>query len=120
MAKRKNPLKDLDSFLSQQASSFVQPEKVEETAPVKETATQVEQSPAPQAPLDKLEIIAYLETLSDTNPAEFRKTLYDIIRQSLENGGIQDPTDKMLMNTILYLDNPGNWKEAISSYWKEM
>ncbi|MCG8389908.1 MAG: hypothetical protein MJA30_30425 [Cytophagales bacterium] len=120
MAKRKNPLKDLDSFLNQQASSFVQPERAEDTVPAEEVTPPTGPSTTAQAPLDKAQVIAYLKTLSDTNPVEFRETLYDIIRQSLENGGLQGANDKMLMNTILYLDNPENWKAAISSYWQEM
>lgn len=120
MAKRKNPLKNLDSFLNQQASSFVQPDKVEETVPAKEVIPPTDRSASTQASLDKSQVIAYLKTLSDADPVEFRETLYDIIRQSLENEGLQGAHDKMLMNTILYLDNPENWKATISSYWKEM
>ncbi len=121
MAKRKNPLKDLDSFLNQEASSIVQPDKVEESAPpVPETdpIPIVEPSTVADEASDKSQVITYLKSLSDKDPEEFRNTLYEIIKTSLENGGAEDSADKMLMNTVLYLNHPEDWKEVIKAYWK--
>lgn len=107
MAKRKNPLKDLDEFLKQEASSIVKPA---ETSPKTSEAS----------PLTTTEdIIAAISTLAATNPAAYREELFKIIKSSIEQLDHSSAEDKMLINTVLYLKNKDNWKETIKSYWQE-
>lgn len=108
MSKNKNPLKDLDLFLKQQASSFVNPtplsEKIEEEPkPVSSTASESE---------TKESILQSLEYMMDQNPA----ALYDLLIRVAEKKDSAERT--MLINTALYLKNTSNWKEAVREYWK--
>lgn len=115
MAKRKNPLKDLDAFLKKEATSFVNPEKI--TSQPKEEA-----SPATEkkhkTTTSKEEILAELEALARKEGGDFRKSFYNIIRETLEKLDYSTPADKMLINTILYLNDQPNWKDNIQTYWK--
>lgn len=109
MSKNKNPLKDLDLFLKQQASSFVNPtplsEKIEaEPAPTPELISEA----APQEDVRKT-----IERMMDENPS----ALYDLLIQAAEKKSSADRT--MLINTALYLKNSTHWKEAILEYWKK-
>jgi hypothetical protein len=109
MSKNKNPLKDLDLFLKQQASSFVNPhtlsEKIEAESPhTPEPATE---------PETKESILQSLERMMDQNPS----ALYDLLIQAAEKKTSAERT--MLINTALYLKNTTNWKEAIQEYWRD-
>lgn len=117
MAKRKNPLKDLDSFLKQEAASIVAPDQVNVTSSSPEALSDdtVEETTKSTT---KEDVITFLKNLHSTNPQDFRTELFYIIQKSLETSGMKHSSDKMLMNTILYLENPQNWKEAIRNYWK--
>ncbi|MEM7108642.1 MAG: hypothetical protein AAF519_10490 [Bacteroidota bacterium] len=108
MTKRKNPLKDLDSFLQQEASSIIEPKKV---APAEKHEVRASTS------VSKEEILLYFQKLADEDEQTFKTVLLDVIQKSLEFHGIKRSTDKMLMNTLLYLQNQDNWKEAIAEYW---
>ena len=108
MSKRKNPLKDLDSFLKQEASSFVEPDKI--------PSSHLKEDQAPKA-LRQEEVIVFFQQLANEDEKTFRTTLIDIVRKSLEWKGLEKAEDKMLMNTLLYFENHENWKEAISDYW---
>jgi len=114
MAKRKNPLKDLDAFLKQDASSFVKPEKKE--PPPSAQATVATEQPA-FATTD--EIITAIDQLAKKDQKQFREDFFEIIKSSLEHLDPQSAEDKMLINTILYLKDKDNWKENISSYWEK-
>ncbi|TRX58295.1 hypothetical protein FNH22_14650 [Fulvivirga sp. M361] len=120
MAKRKNPLKDLDSFLKQEAASIVAPDQVNVTSSspeaLSDTADVIVKETSKST--TKEDVIAFLKNLHSTNPHDFRTELFYIIQKSLETSGMKHSSDKMLMNTILYLENPQNWKEAIRNYWK--
>ncbi|MEM6358485.1 MAG: hypothetical protein AAF149_12190 [Bacteroidota bacterium] len=109
MAKRKNPLKDLDSFLKQEASSLVEPEKIASQNALKE--------PVDAMAFTKEDVLSYFKKLAKEDEQAFRVTFLDIMHRSLEFQGLEKATDKMLMNTLLYLQNEGNWKEAIEEYW---
>ena len=109
MSKNKNPLKDLDLFLKQQASSFVNPtplsEKIQEEKP-----TEIQTTSSFGNTHENL-----LETLSsmmDKNPS----ALYDLLIKVAEQK--PDAERTILINTALYLKNTNNWKEAIQQYWK--
>lgn len=119
MSKKKNTLKDLDEFLKQQAAALVSPSKLSE---------KVEQlPPLPRAQADKptavaisaAKIFADLKKLAQEEKTQFRDNLYDLIIQSIELLNQYSPEDRMLINTALYLKNPGHWKEAIRDYWKK-
>jgi len=112
MAKRKNPLKDLDAFLKQEASSFVKPEKKDDTA----TTSTVSEKPA-LASSD--EIISAIDQLAKKDQGRFREEFYEIIKSSLEHLDPNSSEDKMLINTILYLKDKDNWKVNIQDYWKK-
>lgn len=125
MSKKKNTLKDLDEFLKQQAATLVSPvqlsQKIEAPEPVKQSPT------APSAPVVETvareevsfsTLLRDLNTLAAQEGSSYRKKLYDIIIQSLENQNQSLPEDKMLINTALYLKSGDNWKDAIRNYWK--
>lgn len=107
MAKRKNPLKDLDAFLKQEASTFVKPEN----SPQEEVSA--------DALHTKEDIVAAIGQLAAEDPAHYREALFDIIKTAIEQLDHTSSEDKMLINTILYLKDKNNWKENISSYWEE-
>lgn len=118
MTKRKNPLKDLDAFLKQEASSFVNPERI--AAPPTKTpdveAVQDQNKPGLEP---EQEIVIALQALAEKEGSGFRSSLYAIIRETLEK--LEDSTaeDKMLINTLLYLNNKPAWKTDIRNYWSE-
>jgi hypothetical protein len=110
MSKNKNPLKDLDLFLKQQASSFVNPtplsEKIqEEVSPASEPVHSSASTPE--------DLIKTLSNMMDKNPS----ALYDILIKAAEQKTGSERT--ILINTALYLKNTNNWKEAIQEYWKK-
>jgi hypothetical protein len=106
MSKNKNPLKDLDLFLKQQAASFVNPtplsEKIQVEAPTETTQSSSEES-----------ILQTMERLMDHNPS----ALYDLLIKAAEKKNSSERT--MLINTALYLKNTNNWQQAIREYWKK-
>lgn len=108
MSKNKNPLKDLDLFLKQQASSFVNPNTLSEKIEAESPST-----PEPSGePQTKETILQSLERMMDQNPS----ALYDLLIQAAEKKTTAERT--MLINTALYLKNTNNWKEAIQEYWR--
>jgi len=111
MAKRKNPLKDLDDFLKQEATSFVKPEKKEEP----------EESLASEKPglATAEDIIEAIGQLANKDQSVYREELFQIIKSSLEKLDHTSADDKMLINTLLYLKDKNNWKENIKTYWAE-
>ena len=111
MSKNKNPLKDLDLFLKQQAASFVNP------TPLSEKIQQSEPQPDVSAPLAQSSpdetILQSIERLMDQNPS----ALYDMLIEAAEKKNSSERT--MLINTALYLKNTDNWQQAIREYWKK-
>lgn len=111
MSKNKNPLKDLDLFLKQQAASFVSPtplsEKIQSTS-----QAQPEVSAATTQPSDET-LLQSVERLMDQDPS----ALYDLLIEAAEKKTSTERT--MLINTALYLKNTDNWKEAIREYWSK-
>jgi hypothetical protein len=112
MSKNKNPLKDLDMFLKQQAASFVNPtplsEKIQVTERPAETPAETIQSiPAEES------ILQALERMMDQDP----DALYDLLIKAAEKKNSSERT--MLINTALYLKNTNNWQQAIREYWKK-
>ena len=110
MSKNKNPLKDLDLFLKQQAASFVSPTPLSEKIRP-ETSSQVS-TPASQLSSDET-LLQSVERLMDQNPS----ALYDLLIEAAEKKTSAERT--MLINTALYLKNTNNWKEAIREYWSK-
>ncbi|MTI20005.1 hypothetical protein E1176_03125 [Fulvivirga sp. RKSG066] len=110
MAKRKNPLKDLDDFLKQEATSFVKPDATEKPA---------ESITSERTPLTADEIIEAIGQLASKDQETYRKELFLIIKTSLERLDHSSADDKMLINTLLYLQDKNNWKENIKTYWSE-
>lgn len=124
MAKRKNPLKDIDDFLKQESTSFVSPEKIStkkksKTETAEPEGINTEDTTAVTAQVSTESILADLEKLASKEGANFRKTLYHIITQSVSS--MEKPTaeDKMLINTLLFIEDKDNWKENIRNYWKQ-
>ena len=121
MSKKKNTLKDLDEFLKQQAATLVTPtplsEKVEEKPAAKATVVTPPVTPiAEEISLEK--ILDDLETLSQKEGTTFRKKICDLILQSYENSHHSSPEDKMLINTILYINGGAKWKDTVREYWR--
>ncbi len=110
MAKRKNPLKDLDAFLKQEAKNVVQPNTVSE-APVATPSSEV--ATPPQAPVAITEevILNYIANIKDP------KALYTLMQQAVEKSTLNTAENKMLLNTLLYLQDKDHWKENITAYW---
>ncbi|MBL3658550.1 hypothetical protein [Fulvivirga sediminis] len=117
MAKRKNPLSDLDAFLKQEASSLVNPEAIKNED--ENNATPAAEAKAPEKPSKEL-IIKLLLLLAEEEGAAFQDSFYEIIKSTQETLGLHSSEDKMLMNTILYLKNKPNWKESIADYWGKL
>lgn len=114
MAKRKNPLQDIDAFLSQEASNLVTPNKVSED----KTVTKKESTPIPvEQSKEADDIQTSLQMWINNQGEDFRSPLYDLMLTTLENVPSQSAKDKMLINTLLYLKNPDSWKEVIKKYW---
>jgi hypothetical protein len=109
MSKNKNPLKDLDLFLKQQASSFVNPTPLSEKIEIE--PVQISETPDPVTPSENF--MQILERMMDQNPAE----LYDLLIKAAEKKST--PERIMLINTALYLKNTTNWKDAITAYWQK-
>jgi hypothetical protein len=114
MSKNKNPLKDLDLFLKQQASSLVSPTPLSERVKKEEkVATDV----IPKSIQDPLPIISdqlatQLEELAQHN----KPALYDLLIELAERE--DNPKNAMLINTVLYLKNGDNWEHAVREYWR--
>lgn len=113
MSKKKNPLKDLDMFLKQQASSLVDPtplsELVEKEMKEENTAAQ------PQVQISthvSVELAKQLKELARTD----KRALYDLLIELAEKE--DSPENAMLINTVLYLKNAENWQEAVRQYWR--
>ena len=102
MSKNKNPLKDLDLFLKQQAASFVSPTPLSEriATPVQHTSPESE------------DLIDSLSKLAETD----RNRFLDLVIHAAEK--LSSAENAMLINTALYLKNGENWKEAIRQYWQ--
>lgn len=109
MAKRKNPLKDLDSFLKKEATSFVTPEGITDDAETTRPSTHS---------VDKQDVLNYFSDLMKKDPATFRAILSEVVQQSLESTGAKSAQDKLLLNTMLYLNHTKDWKTAIKEYWE--
>jgi hypothetical protein len=134
MSKKKNTLKDLDEFLKQQAATLVTPTPLSEKAetapgevfekPVAERKISETPPPAPVASIKadteiSLEkILEDLESLAQKEGTTFRKKVYDLVLQAADTEQNSSPEDKMLINTVLYLANGTQWKDAIRDYWR--
>jgi hypothetical protein len=111
MSKNKNPLKDLDLFLKQQAASFVNPTPLSE-----KIQTEPPSEVKPVVISSNETLLQSIEHMMDQNPS----TLYDIL---IEAAGKKTSAERtMLINTALYLKNTGylssgDWKAAIKEYW---
>lgn len=116
MAKRKNPLKDLDAFLKQEAKNIVQPKKVG-VKPQQKLKTEPEEKPQQTKPspviIDNVAVQQFLTKLKKSGNPEF----YELILKSVEEAGLDSSENKMLVNTFLYLKGKDNWKETIKEYW---
>jgi len=113
MSKKKNTLKDLDAFLKQQAATIVPPPKLSEKI------DDIRAEGKGDRVHDALsQVVAQITEVSRVDRADFRHTLYDLILRSIESQPTQQPEDILLINTVLYLKNGDNWKEAIIEYWK--
>jgi putative IMPACT (imprinted ancient) family translation regulator len=108
MSKNKNPLKDLDLFLKQQASSFVNPTPLSEK--IQEEPTDAEH--VVSSGTTQEDLIQTLSMMMDKNPS----ALYDLLIKAAEQKSGAERT--VLINTALYLKNTNSWKEAIQEYWK--
>jgi hypothetical protein len=115
MSKKKNTLKDLDEFLKQQAAILAPPERLSEATeqPSKSTETLL----ADQE-ISAEQLIEKLQELLQKKGVDSRNKLYSLILDTLGSIPESLPEDKMLINTVLYLKNPDQWKETIRQYWK--
>jgi len=99
MSRHKNPLKDLDFFLKQQASSLATP------TPLREHIASI---PA----TERQNLVQQLIQLAETD----REKFLDALIEAAAASGL--PQNALLINTALYLKHPHNWKEAVKNYWK--
>lgn len=122
MSKRKNPLQNLDDFLKQEASSFVTPKKFGEPEKEKQTALQApvaeEQKTRPKT-ISKADIAELIRQLADKNNLSVRNQMLELMQYMLENHAAGNAEDKMLINTILILKYPENWREKVEEYWEK-
>lgn len=112
MSKNKNPLKDLDFFLKQQAASFVNPTPLSER--VQETKSTAEETPA--SPSSTSYSIEQLIDQLDALARKDKQALYDLLIKVAEKQ--KDAGSVMLINTALYLKSGDNWKDVVRAYWK--
>jgi hypothetical protein len=113
MSKKKNTLKDLDEFLKQQAATLVEPTRLaEEKSEVAKPEVVVSEQSTQET------ILQSLRALSKESGTEFRANFYNLILKAIEEQPQSRPEDKMLVNTVLYLQHQDNWKDAIRQYWK--
>lgn len=108
MSKNKNPLKDLDLFLKQQAASFVSPTPLSEKIQTSEPANE---------PSGKTEIVDLVERLDQLARTD-KNALYDLIIKVAENQ--PKPENTMLINVALYLKGGENWKDLVREYWSKV
>ncbi len=105
MSRHKNPLKDLDLFLRQQASTLVTPTPLSERISESEThATEGEKQTS--------DVVEQLIKLAETDRQQFLDAVIAAAAAS------KFPENTLLINTALYLKHPDNWKEAVLNYWK--
>lgn len=125
--KRKNPLHNLDNFLKQEASSFVTPKTFKDSAPAQNEqaksmapAGHAAMASAVKQPEVNIEYIAgQIQRLAYRNNISVKQQLLNLVKYMLEENGMESSKDKMLINTILYIENGDNWKEKVQEYWKK-
>lgn len=113
MSKKKNTLKDLDDFLKQQAASLVSPEKLPSTPT---TRDQEVENTAGSIIEDTDSAAQFIKAMQNDNGR--LSHICDAILGSYEHVRDLAPEEKMLVNTALYIKNPKNWKDAITTYWR--
>ena len=86
MSKNKNPLKDLDLFLKQQAASFVNPTPLSDKI-------QIETHAEPTLPASEETILQSIERMIDQNPNAF----YDILIKAAEKKNAGERTKITLL-----------------------
>jgi|DewCreStandDraft_4_1066084.scaffolds.fasta_scaffold47511_2 outer membrane cobalamin receptor len=104
MSRHKNPLKDLDLFLRQQATTLATPTPLSERIST-ETGGQEESTHGG-------DLVQQLTKLAETDRQQFLDAVIAAAAAS------KFPENTLLINTALYLKHPDNWKEAVMSYWK--
>jgi hypothetical protein len=104
MSKHKNPLKDLDQFLKQQAASFVTP------TPLSERIKERDDSETRQHSTHLMPALAELAQAD-------RNQFLDAIIEAAQK--LNHPDRVMLINTALYLKHPDNWRDAVRTYWQQ-
>jgi len=113
MSKKKNTLKDLDDFLKQQAASLVSPKKLPSTPPAQNQEVENTTGSAAQETDTAAQFVNAMQ--NDDNRLSH---ICDAILGSYEHVRDLAPEEKMLVNTALYIKNPKNWKDAITTYWR--
>ena len=124
-AKKKNPLKDLSAFLAhkQEASQVPAPKKLSDTKefmekkPIQIGAVSRPAKITMPADVEAATIKTLLLDLAQKEGDAFRNEFYHLILEVTEQLDNNQPADKMLINTVLYLANQDNWKEAVKEYW---
>lgn len=125
MSKRKNPLQHLDDFLKKEASSLVTPKSLGDTDKEKTEAPREsvveEQQPSSVKPVEvsKEHITELIRQLADKNNLSMRDQLLNLVQHIIENHTAGDAKDKMLINTVLIIKNPENWREKVEEYWEK-
>lgn len=116
-------MKDIDAFLKQESTSFVNPEKIsvqkEKAAADISTVPEQAEKTKDTEHVSKEVIISELQALASEEGDDFRTSFYDIIRATLESLNRSTSEDKMLINTLLYLNDKANWKDNIKTYWQK-
>jgi hypothetical protein len=123
--KKKNPLKDLNAFLTHQeeASQISTPKTIAdheeylEQEPTKVAAVNRPERVKITEEVSSQAVIDLLQQLMNDNPTSFREVLGDILVKTMERLPDQRPADKMLINTALYLNNQEDWKSVVENYW---
>jgi len=121
--KKKNPLKNIDDFLKQEASSLVTPEKVgsSEQSTSQDDAAKPEESTKPEAKeaITQNSILEMLFELKNQQGEDaFTKKFYEIVLETAENLDDSNPKKNLLINTMLYMQGGDNWKQSIKTYWE--
>lgn len=125
MSKRKNPLQNLDDFLKQEATSLVspkkfgEPKKEKQPAPPESVAEELKPTPVRPADVTPENIAELIRKLADKNNLSMRDQFLELAQYILENHTAGNAKDKMLINTILILKYPENWREKIEEYWEK-
>ncbi len=119
MAKKKNPLKDLNAFLDHQKEAEEAARKAKSEAFLKKEPSQLSTiKKGDISDIDTSNLPELLKQLAHQDVQAFKEGVIEQLIQHTESKKELETEDYILINALIRFQNPKNWKEAISEYWK--